>query len=39
MAEMKQIHDFAIKWCDKFRDPKIDYLELVDHFIDRKSVV
>lgn len=23
MAEMKQLHDFAIKWCDKFRDQKI----------------
>lgn len=33
MAEMKQIHDFAIKWCDKFRDQKINYLELVDHFM------
>ena len=31
MADMKQVHDFAIKWCDKFRDQKINYIELVDH--------
>lgn len=29
----KQIKDFAVKWIDKFRDPDINYLELVDHFI------
>lgn len=33
MAEMKQIHDFAVKWCDKFRDQNINYIELVDHFM------
>lgn len=33
MAEMKQIHDFAVKWCDKFRDQKTNYIELVDHYI------
>lgn len=33
MADMKQIHDFAVKWCDKFRDPNSNYIELVDHFI------
>lgn len=27
------IHEFAKKWCDKFRDPKINYIELVDHFM------
>lgn len=27
MDEMKQIHDFAVKWCDKFRDQRIDYIE------------
>lgn len=27
---MKQIHDFAVKWCDKFRDPNTDYTELID---------
>ena len=32
MADMKQIHDFAVKWCDKFRDQNINYIELVDHF-------
>ena len=30
---MKQIHDFAVKWCDKFRDQNINYIELVDHWM------
>ena len=29
MAEMKEIHDFAVKWCDIFRDQNINYIELV----------
>ena len=33
MDEMKRIHDFAVKWINKFRDQKIDYIELVDHFM------
>lgn len=33
MPDMQQIHDFAIKWCDKFRDQKISYIELVDHYL------
>ncbi len=33
MADTKQIHEFAIKWCDKFRDQKINYIELLDHYI------
>lgn len=33
MADMKQIHDFAVKWCDKFRDQGINYIELVDHWM------
>lgn len=33
MADMKQIHDFAVKWCDKFRDQNINYIDLVDHFM------
>lgn len=33
MAEMKQIHDFAVKWYDKFRDQNINYTELVDHWM------
>ncbi len=31
MADMRQIHDFAVKWLDKFRDQNINYIELVDH--------
>lgn len=33
MANMKQVYDFAVKWRDKFRDPQIDYLDLVDHWL------
>ena len=33
VARMKQIHDFAVKWCDKFRDQNTNYRELVDHFL------
>lgn len=33
MTDMKAIHEFAVKWCDKFRDQKINYIELVDHFM------
>ena len=33
MADMKQIHEFAVKWFDKFRNKKINYLELVDHYM------
>ena len=33
MTEMKQIYDFAVKWCDKFRDKKTNYIELVDHYM------
>lgn len=33
MVDMKQIHDFAVKWCDKFRDQNINYIELVDHWM------
>lgn len=27
------VYDFAVKWCDKFRDQNINYIELVDHFM------
>lgn len=33
VPDMKQIHDFAVKWCDKFRDQNINYIELVDHWM------
>ena len=33
MADMKEIHEFAVNWCDKFRDQKINYLELVEHYM------
>ena len=23
MADMKEIHEFAVNWCDKFRDQKM----------------
>ena len=31
MADMKQIYNFAIKWCYKFRNQNISYKELTDH--------
>lgn len=33
MTDRAQIHEFAVKWCDKFRNQKINYIELVDHFM------
>ena len=33
MTDMKQIHEFAVKWYDKFSDKKINYIELVDHYM------
>lgn len=33
MPKMDQIHVFAVKWCDKFRDQTIHYIELVDHYM------
>lgn len=30
MADIQRIHEFALKWWDKFRDPKIHLLELLD---------
>lgn len=33
MADMKQIHEFAVKWLDKFRDKKTNYIEFADHCI------
>ena len=33
MEYLKQVHDFATKWADKFRDQKINYIELVDHYM------
>lgn len=33
MHSWKQVHDFAIKWLDKFHGPEIHYVELVDHYL------
>ena len=33
VPDMKQIHDFAVKWCDKFRDQKINYIELLGRYM------
>jgi hypothetical protein len=33
LLDMKQVHSFAIKWCDKFRNQQINYIELVDHYM------
>lgn len=29
MDGLNEIYDFAMKWCDKFRDSKIEYTELI----------
>ena len=31
--ERKDVYNFAVKWSKKFRDPDIDYIELVDHYL------
>lgn len=31
MADRKKVHDFAVKWCDKFKTQNINYMELIDH--------
>lgn len=33
MSKMKQVYEFAVKWCNKFRDQNINYIELVDHYM------
>ncbi|MCC8030006.1 MAG: hypothetical protein LIO75_09495 [Lachnospiraceae bacterium] len=33
MAELRDIHAFAVKWIDKFKNPEINYIELVDHYM------
>ena len=30
---MNQIHEFAVKWINKFRDQKINYMELIAHYM------
>lgn len=31
MLTKEEIHNFAVKWLDKFRDQNINYLGLIDH--------
>ena len=33
MEFLEQVHLFATKWIEKFRDQKISYIELVDHYL------
>jgi hypothetical protein len=33
MEYLEQVHLFATKWIEKFRDQKISYIELVDHYL------
>ena len=33
MDDMEQIREFAVKWCNKFKDPNIDYIELVGPYM------
>ncbi len=32
-AYLNQVHAFACKWIEKFRDPDMHYTELVDHWM------
>ena len=31
--QRKVVYNFAVKWNEKFRDPDIDYIELIDHYL------
>lgn len=31
---MKKVHNFAVKWLDKFRNQEICYIELAGHYLD-----
>lgn len=33
MASKKQIYEFAIKWCKKFKNQNTDYVELLDRLL------
>ena len=33
MEYLEQVHLFATKWIEKFRDRRISYIELVDHYL------
>ena len=33
MSDKKQIYDFSVKWLNKFSDPNINYIDLVDHWL------
>ena len=32
MAQLSKVYEFACKWLDKFNNPEVDYIELVDRF-------
>lgn len=33
MEDLRPVREFAIKWIDKFRDQRIHYTEIVDHYL------
>ncbi len=33
MVDVKRVHDFAVKWRDKFKDRKVNYIEWADHYM------
>lgn len=33
MDYLSLVHDFAVKWIDKFSDQRISYIDLVDHYM------
>lgn len=39
MADSKQIYDFAVKWCDRFRDPRVHFSEIIDDYMGDDCVI
>ena len=33
VRKMNQIYEFAVKWCDKFKNQNINHIELVGHYM------
>ncbi len=33
LPPMPSVHAFALRWTEKFKDPNIDFIELVDHYM------
>lgn len=33
MTDMNQIHKFAVKWIEKFKNQETNYIELINHYM------